>query len=260
MGRRTASLLAICLAACGCGDGTHAAREAGPGTDHAPAPGASDRPEAGAAALPDAGGSRTSASDAAVASFDAAQADATRAPSGKSELSACLAFYEAQCQQRFYACQGPSLSYLDCLTLQAHCPDTLFAPGSSYTADDVFDCASAFGQLGCTDADLAKRPACLKKGTRASGQTCVYAAQCASGRCTGSPRACGTCVEPVPIGGACGAQVCVDGAVCTGGTCNSPAQTPGVLRRGEACARGDECEYDYACVADASSNGGMRCV
>lgn len=97
--------------------------------------------------------------------------------------------------------------------------------------------AARRAQRSSCDPNKASYPApCAPRGSRALGERCSNAYQCASGACKSDGQGCGTCVEAVPEGQSCSsASVCAWGAICRNNVCEVVASA------------GDGCD-DKGCV------------
>jgi hypothetical protein len=190
---------------------------------------------------------------------DATSADA-RVSHNKSKFSACVDYLTQYCKQR-YLCFG-WFAGLECENQKQLCPDVFFSPGTRYTPDDLLDCAPQWAQYSCADLSDGMAPSCYRAGTLANDAPCIYANQCASGRCTGTPGSCGKCIAPQPLGTPCTQQICERGAICAYNMCSTrmPARRPGRAREGEPCTDSEGCVTETWCTKAADSPTGYRCV
>ncbi len=169
---------------------------------------------------------------------------------------ACIEYVRAYCERNI-ECLGWSVSVLSCLAANArYCPDQLFSPGSAWTVEAALECAEKRRVMACDAVEHQIMPDCpAAVGTRAAGEECLFANQCASGACSylGSDFFCGTCIRPASKGDPCSGN-CVPPLVCDEETERCVAR----LQVGEECdPTRSEC-LPYVCVAD--SDGGLgRC-
>lgn len=135
----------------------------------------------------------------------------------------------AQCE-RSHEC-GFLFSY-DCEGVaRDNCPDAVFSTGSLRTIEGTIECAAELQTRSCDDVARYKFPDCVMNGEVADGSPCIYSSQCASGRCTGGPVNCGSCVPQLPSGAECsladhGGDACPNGETCVDGICQSYARSP----------------------------------
>lgn len=91
-------------------------------------------------------------------------------------------------------------------------------------------------------------------GTIPVGGSCMFFAECVSGRCSGSGLECGVCEASVPDGGRCETVgLCGPGSFCDGGICRSFFATPGLQADlGEPCDLGEDiyCAPSLYCGED----------
>lgn len=178
-------------------------------------------------------------------------------PSFDSLYEGCRALVTAQCE-RLSEC-GAYLG--DCQTLGTEsCPDVSFSPGSTRDADQIGACVKEWETFSCQDLYVSKTPECLTRGTRKSGEACVYGSQCESLICSGGNESCGECI-PVGDGTSCsqGQLECPGFAHCEEGTCISdvrdPARPPFVpgppSEPGQPCIF--PCVDGYTCLDDSQS-------
>lgn len=167
---------------------------------------------------------------------------------------ACLEYVLGFCESNA-RCSGNLDGILPCFESSSPaCPDVLFAPGSTRTVDDTFACADAWRAHSC---DLP-RPECATAGTRADGEACVSAIQCASRYCSGNSVSCGVCEPTAKLGEPCEAGTgagleCESGLLChvTDHVCVGPTDTTGNgLGLGEACDSGGSACHPNACRPD----------
>ena len=126
------------------------------------------------------------------------------------------------------------------------CKGVLGLDGTRVTADGLTACASAYAGLSCDAIYDAALPAACDglAGSRAVGQPCATALQCASGACSdSSDEPCGVCLEVVGSGAACDdARRCGPGLYCSAGACAD------LVGRGGACGPGARCNPALACI------------
>jgi hypothetical protein len=177
---------------------------------------------------------------------------------------ACVEYIRGLCEQTA-RCEGHGDADIErCMGSARHCPDVMYAPGSTRTVAATLACADDWRVLAC-DSELA-RPACATPGTRAAGEPCIAAMQCASLSCTAYGDSCGVCRELVGEGEACDLEAglgCADGFVCSSTespVCEryEPPDTTPARALGEECDRnsGTSC-YPNDCRPD--SEGVARC-
>lgn len=176
-------------------------------------------------------------------SLDAGGADAdtdtgTGADAGSPAVDptlACIEYIRGQCE-RSMRCNQPGESPDICTGINArHCPDVMYAPGSTRTPEQVLACANDWRELPC-DAALG-RPECATPGTRARGEPCFASMQCASLVCTAYGDSCGFCAEVVSLDAACDEAAglyCPDYYYCSEGAC-VPTTPSTPLALGEEC-------------------------
>ncbi|HEY6728996.1 MAG TPA: hypothetical protein VI197_33530 [Polyangiaceae bacterium] len=171
--------------------------------------------------------------------------------SGSATL-ACLEYVLGFCEY-IGRCGGDLEGVIPCFeSNRESCPDVLFAPGSARTVDDTFACADAWRALACD----VLRPECATAGTLPNGQPCVSGIQCTSRVCSGSPVACGTCLQSAELGEPCddaAGPVCGAGLVCHAArmVCvSNTAPAVGGLQLGEACDPATSDCYPNLCLSD----------
>ena len=167
---------------------------------------------------------------------DAGRADAATPTSSVDPTLACIEYMRGQCE-RVTRCNNPGESAEPCVANYArHCPDTMYAPGSTRTPEQVLACADDWRELAC-DAELG-RPQCATPGTRAAGEPCIASIQCASLICTSYGNSCGICAQVVRVDEACDEAAgvyCPDYHYCSEGAC-VPLESPRApLQLGAEC-------------------------
>lgn len=230
-------------------------------------------PEAAGASAgaPSTGGAGAAGGSAGAQSKGGAKATggASGAGGSVSLRAACRAYLMAGCIRRAECGADGSGrqdvgSALQCgEQLLGKCPDYTFSPGSTRTADGLFACASDWKAWPCANVDQGASPPCGLPGTRAAGEPCLFASQCASLSCSsyGSVATCATCLAVAPPGGACDAMtLCPGGQYCSGSQCvpntaTLPTEKPIALRMpGASCVFGDTCWEDNVCVQDPTDD------
>lgn len=147
-------------------------------------------------------------------------------------------------------------------------------PGSGFTNDAIAGCIQAMNAATCNEG-YNGIPACEILGQRTTGMPCDAGEQCATGRCTGTADACGSCAPVTPLGSACSLSVecgkgnscvnkvcaktpgkgepcfvgCSGNLTCTGGKCADP------LPKGSACTTGSQCEAQLLCAGGKCGDG-----
>jgi hypothetical protein len=209
------------------------------------------------------------AADGEATSRDGGDGDSMLGPDGStpevpqdlSERMACIANVKAQCS-RHARCRYVTIA--SCNAPEQLCPDSAFSPGSTREAASLYACARQWDNFDCTDLAAGKIPSCLTPGTREIGEACIFASQCKTLACSGSPTTCGQCVERIAIGGACsvGGAPCVMGAACEQGTCAvpTPVEPNGSQLLGSPCQPSlGGCVAGASCQPDMTSEGKFRC-
>jgi hypothetical protein len=175
-------------------------------------------------------------------------------PTTASPYAACVHFLQAECNRRFYECQGAAPVADPCPGSPAdECPDLFFSKGSHATVEKVLACADKWQAAPCDELNRDIFPTCgFDPGDLQKGQPCLYASQCASSVCghpsplPNSPdcRQCGTIGV---VGDDCVNQPvsCGSGLECTG-KCTTSIQFG--LQPGAACERYGQCVVGYYCV------------
>lgn len=192
---------------------------------------------------------------------------------GPNEAEACIAYAAASCNRRAACTSSTSGTGYGCAY---SCPDVVFAPGSTRTAELLFECATAFETLACEDLDAGVYPPCVTPGTKKIGEPCRFSAQCESLECNvDDAESCGTCVRGVGENEDCtspdtecrGSYQCIEG-ICQVPTyvykelgepctseydCDSEAYCDGVCvsfpGENESCEMVEECLYGFYCAA-----------
>lgn len=149
------------------------------------------------------------------------QDGATAQPSAGEMFDACMTFQMAQCQ-RVAECGRSSGN---CLSSTLECPDSLFSPGSRWTAPLAKECAKQFATLPCEAALQGRSPVCAPSGTRAAGETCTSDFQCKSQTCNRGTQ-CGTCAADAKDGDTCASNTpCPVGSYCDRSSVCAPFPT-----------------------------------
>jgi len=170
--------------------------------------------------------------------------------------SAVLAQAEAECKV-LQACAPPilKLSYGDlagCIERLSILPNWRFTlPDTGVTEDGLAACGEEISTLDCAQfySVRVSRGSCIMPGTRALGDACIDAVQCASGFCPAARFGCATCAPMPHEGDVCHApEECPAGLYCTAtslaaGACVVPAAV------GDACKAGRPCDQFLACVS-----------
>jgi hypothetical protein len=169
----------------------------------------------------------------------------------RSLLAACRAYTRAVCERRWACGLGDDVE--SCTSIYAYaCPDHLFAPGSTRTAEGAFACAAEVPSYSCDALGRGITIPCAPVGTRATGEPCISPIQCQSFNCSGSRQACGACLPLVGAGEPCesGVNACPEGYQCAG-TCvprgASAFPPPQVREAGEVCNSNDQCPEGTQC-------------
>lgn len=206
----------------------------------------------------------TESPDGAVASSDAAsitdsgaviQADATSdGGSSASAQTACETLASAHCK-RLTECGWPRP---ECGTITQGCPSRTFSAGSTLTPDTAMACAAQITALSCAEIVAGELLPCETIGTRGQGEACAWNNQCASGRCSATNGACGSCLGIAQPGEACGDAI---GVVCAPGSgCQLGIDVCRKNGQGDPCASGPDCAPGLQCVAtdDGGATGACQ--
>jgi hypothetical protein len=138
-----------------------------------------------------------------------------------------------------------------CTTQQkANCLPALAAPSSGDNPSNIEHCAQAYAGWSCADFldDVNVPAACRQaRGSAATGDSCAFNSQCATGYCSIPPgQACGTCGHASLPSDPCGGQLpCGQGLMCYGVICVPLGRT------GAPCD-----DNHYPCGAGFSCVGG----
>jgi hypothetical protein len=187
------------------------------------------------------------------------------------KYGACVAYMQAQCQRRFGDCGERSSMESPCSSAIDRCPDSLFAPGSTWTVVSVLSCAEEWKSFSCDEIRQNKRPGCsLPRGTRQLDEPCLFANQCASNTCTEKKKdgtgitgydSCRVCGEQSGLGGVCGqaGYDCSLELTCGYYSKQCEARAPmGIV--GSTCADDSTCTaYGISCRTDPT-DGVKRCL
>ncbi len=147
---------------------------------------------------------------------DAGAADAGGAAAALDPTLACIEYMRGLCA-RTSRCYGEGAAFEECMLSARFCPDVMYAPGSTRTVEGTWACAEGWRDLAC-DA-LPSYPPCATPGTRADGEPCIAAMQCASLACSAYGDACGVCSHLAADGEACDEAAgtrCDEGLYCDG--------------------------------------------
>jgi hypothetical protein len=203
------------------------------------------------------GGAATSGSGGSAASSGAG---GTVAPDA-SQRAACRYYLAAACR-RLAECEGTE-DVAGCAALLERCPDYFFSPGSTRTIATLLSCAAEWATLDCGPATRSGNPDCASRGTRQTGEECVFASQCASLRCSGDlySQSCGSCLAEVALGSPCASGTdCGPAQDCVAGRCAAvPSQPPSPAPAAAGAPCTGRCVAGYACVASAGSTE-RRCA
>lgn len=222
------------------------------------------RADPGGAAPPDAATSRT----AVDASFGSGRAGNTSQEGGAlTEHAACVRYFTAECNRKFYECEGLPAVADPCPDITDACPDMVFSEGSGRSMADVLACADVWRTFPCDQVVREQFPTCAVAGNRAAGQACLYGSQCASNRC--SLRAsdadhpdCGICALVGAPGAECDeahGMTCENGYECgVTGLCVKEPEFG--LPRGALCERWGACLGTDVCFPDPNDpSHPMKC-
>ena len=180
--------------------------------------------------------------------------DASAAPS---IAQACADLAQAQCAKRMSCSGGASLTrafgdMANCITRETlSCVNGLSAPQTGNNPTLAEECVAAFSGYSCADFFNNNPPAaCAPTGPRATGATCAFNGQCASGYCSGVKNAsCGTCAPPPSAGGSCMSSSCGHNQACVAST--QMCQVYGALNA--SCDANDPCGDGLTCVGAVAS-------
>jgi hypothetical protein len=205
---------------------------------------------------------------AAAVSAVAACSSSSSNNSGVSIQQACSDVAQARCNQRSecslpQGTTGTGFNVLEnygdmttCLAREAlACQNGLSAPQTGNSPATVEKCVVAFSSYTCADFfDNQPPSACTPTGPLATGATCTFNGQCASGFCNGrKDSACGTCGPPPKIGDDCSTSTCVRGARCVA----SDSICAAVVIQDGICDETHPCERGLSCLrASASATTG----
>ncbi len=175
---------------------------------------------------------------------------------GDSPAEACIAYALAVCTRRD-ECRGQSGA--TCITATLGCPDLTFSPGATRTVEGLQACAKTYATLPCDQVGSDTLPPCVTPGTRARGEKCTYASQCASLSCSGDSE-CRLCGVLGRVGDSCAEDdvECVTGTTCNIDTVKCEVTTPVVLPMSgpnEACDLDGFCVQDYYCKPNGTGRG-----
>jgi len=206
---------------------------------------------AGGMPTPASGGSGTSganstggAGGSGGAGAEGASAGAGGLFLGDSKTEACIAYAVAFCTRRA-ECSG---HLANCLAVSLTCPDLTFLAGSTRAVADLKACADVYRQLPCDEIERGIEPHCVTPGTRALGEPCGFASQCASLACSSGRETCGVCVPAAHEGESCGkGEDCAGFLECIGNVCELPGKLTQSL--GEECsdAAAKYCQAGLSC-------------
>lgn len=190
---------------------------------------------------------------------DAASSDAAVPPSPK---AVCEAYVSALCA-RSVECNRA----INCDRMLAACPDTLFAPGSTRTLDDVIACTPLVRAQSCAEVSGRIEVSCDKPGTRKKGEACAFDNQCESYACAGSDGTCGSCLGLLPQGAPCanapGFSCGLNTACYSDGGCTPRAAQP-TLSPGDSCpergADARQCPIDAPCASKTPNSDAGTCI
>jgi hypothetical protein len=168
---------------------------------------------------------------------------------------ACANLATARCMQRQSCSNGASITrvYGDlatCLSREKlQCKIAFAASGSNRSLASTETCAAAYATQSCGDFYANIVPdECQIMGTRASGQSCAFGAQCASDFCVDDKTSpCGSCGAPPLPGTSCLNSGCDQNQECVAGT--GLCQSYG--------ASGDGCDDGHPCGGGLSCAGAM---
>jgi hypothetical protein len=174
---------------------------------------------------------------------------------------ACSDFATARCGT-LMTCSAADLQkrWPDADTCEAReklaCMDALAAPQTANSPAAEKACADALPDSGCAAFLSGVMPpsACLaKKGPRATGAACGFAAQCSTGFCSVADDAlCGTCAAPPMPGDSCASSGCGPTMSCVSSTmtCQVPVAASG------ACGKDLPCGVGLSCVGSTTTTMG----
>ena len=144
------------------------------------------------------------------------------------------------------------------------CPDLLFSVGSTRPAQCITDCGAKWASVSCADYAQGAQPDCVTPGTKAVGDKCAFASQCASLACSAPRMGCGVCLTGAEAGGPCNATAQCPGAqLCDGSKCQDNLHLNREGAPGAACDDTRLCnESGYCnagtCTALSSVGGSCR--
>lgn len=194
----------------------------------------------------------------------------------------CDVFAEAYCAkllacdplQHGYGVNFGSFSFRDAAQcrerLALSCSETAKLPGIASFDSSATACAEKLDAAPCGDLPPLRPFRWIElcgfaAGQLATGAACREPLQCASGRCSGSPDACGQCEATVADGGACGVDQsarCREGSTCLRGACTRlPKTGAACASSGPPCIDGSDCEGGFCTSPYASTGpcGGTAC-
>jgi hypothetical protein len=130
-----------------------------------------------------------------------------------------------------------------------------YSEGSTRTVESVVACAKAWADFPCAKIAEGEQPDCVKPGSKALGEPCLYPSQCSSLSCSASGGSCGKCTASVGVGQACGQDVgCTGLLACDLDTSKCQPwvrRTPGL---------GDACPGDYTCARGLYCDTSTKCA
>jgi len=186
-------------------------------------------------------------------------------PTDPNPTAACIYYVQVWCTHRFECGRYGDLE--QCLIRNdSMCPDLFFSDGSNRTVEGLIACAQEWLDWPCEESNPGRSPDCVVPGTRAVGEPCINASQCANGRCAVMPDECGVCATVVGEG-----QDCVpDNVLCDAGlVCDRDINAcvpyesqpePSPIDPGEVCTPNDTCVEDYYCGQDPTQEDIARCL
>jgi hypothetical protein len=174
---------------------------------------------------------------------------ATNQPDPTTETGACVFYVQRYCE-KVAACQGKDASA--CLLGTDECPDMFYSEGSTRTVESVVACAKDWTAFSCAKLGLGEQPACVRPGSKAVGEPCLYPSQCSSLSCDrqAGDGDCGACQAVVGPDASCtSSSACPGVTTCNLDTGKCQPYVHSLLAEGEACVEGSTCQPGLYCNA-----------
>jgi len=166
---------------------------------------------------------------------------------GDSPTEVCITYAVAQCLRRT-ECLGRTPTIRDCMSSARDCPDTFFSDGATRTVAGTKACAAEYATYPCDKLNAGFLPDCATPGTRATGEACLFNAQCASRSCDTRSSGCNQCDSLGELGADCSmpSQGCKPGLFCDRTSNQCVAHIERV--EGAPCTATTGCNYGLYCA------------